>query len=143
MNAKANWFRRWLSKDRRRSERRLWPNLIAHYWTGAAPLAIGIRDISYHGLYLLTQERWYPGTIITIVLQRKDRGNTAAQQSISVQSKVIRRAVDGVGLEFVLAKVEGSGVETPNQVKATDRKTLAEFLDSVVDSNTEVSIDGA
>jgi len=63
-------FLRWLSTDRRSSKRHPLPGLVAYYWTGGAPQAFHIADISTHGLYLLTDERWFPGTMILTISSR-------------------------------------------------------------------------
>src|SRR5271154_4199701 len=103
MKAEKNWLGRLLSPshDRRGAERRGAPSLVAYYWDGAAPTAHPISDISGNGFYLLTQDRWYPGTMVTMTLQRVDEaGSRPAERSLSVQAKVIRSGVDGVGFGF-------------------------------------------
>ncbi len=65
-------------------------------------MAHGIRDISSSGLYVVTEERWYPGTLVLMTLQRNDLGEEIAERSIAVQSRAVRWGPDGVGLQFVL-----------------------------------------
>ena len=77
------------------------PGLAAYYWTGAAPSAHSIRDISSTGLYVVTEERWYPGTLILMTLQESDSGTQSMEQSISVHSRAVRWGNDGVGLQFI------------------------------------------
>ncbi len=57
------------SSDRRNATRHLSPQLIAFYWNGGAPVAHAFRDISRTGLFLLTDDNWYPGTIVRLTLQ--------------------------------------------------------------------------
>ena len=45
------------------------PEVVVHYWDGSAPEGRCLRDISQAGAYIYTTDRWYPGTIIRIVLQ--------------------------------------------------------------------------
>jgi hypothetical protein len=71
--------------DQRKSTRGPAPGLAAYYWTGAAPKAHIIRDISASGLYIVTEERWYPGTLILVTLQGED-GEDSVENSISVHS---------------------------------------------------------
>jgi len=100
----ASWFirfLRWLSTDRRGSKRHPLPGLVAYYWTGGAPQAFHIADISTNGLYLLTDERWFPGTMILMTLQRTNTDGDDPDDFISVLTKVIRWGTDGVGLSFV------------------------------------------
>jgi len=97
-----SWLQRWWSPDPRKAPRVPTPGLAAYYWNGAAPMAHGIRDISSSGLYVVTEERWYPGTLVLMTLQRKDTGEEASERSIAVQSRAVRWGPDGVGLQFVL-----------------------------------------
>ena len=71
-----NWLERWWSPDPRKAPRELAPGLAAYYWNGAAPKAHAVRDISPTGLYVVTEERWYPGTLVLMTLQRTDDGET-------------------------------------------------------------------
>jgi hypothetical protein len=58
--------------------------------------------MSTSGVYVVTEDRWYPGTLVLITLQ-KAAGDADAQllRSIGVQSKVVRSGPDGVGFTFV------------------------------------------
>ena len=69
-----SWLQRWWSPDPRRAPREPAKGLAAYYWTGAPPAAHSIRDISSTGLYVVTEERWYPGTLVLMTLQRTDGG---------------------------------------------------------------------
>jgi Flp pilus assembly protein TadG len=76
-----------------------------YYWDGSAPAGHRLRDISSIGAYLYTSERWYPGTIIRLLVQEDHEppigGDTAhAAATASVPSKVVRHGSDGVALEF-------------------------------------------
>ena len=100
----AGWFTRflrWLSTDRRSSKRHPLPGLVAYYWTGGAPQAFHIGDISASGLYLLSDERWYPGTMILMTLQRTNTDGEGPDDYIAVQTKVARWGTDGIGISFV------------------------------------------
>src|ERR1700678_1963096 len=90
------------SKERRRAERQPSPKLAAHYWNGGSPIEHGVRDISSTGLFLLTEERWYPGTILVMTLQKKDQAGGGSEQSIAVQSKAVRSGSDGGGMELLV-----------------------------------------
>jgi hypothetical protein len=98
-----SWFDRWWSPDPRKAPRVKEPGLAAYYWNGAAPMAHGVRDVSSSGLYVVTEERWYPGTLVLMTLQRTDHGEELAERSIAVQSRAVRWGPDGVGLQFILA----------------------------------------
>jgi hypothetical protein len=59
-----------------------------------------IRDISSTGAFLLTQERWEPGEIISLSLQRN--GLPEKENSFSVRARTVRWDDEGVGVTFVL-----------------------------------------
>jgi uncharacterized membrane protein (UPF0127 family) len=91
-----------IPQERRKMWRQMWPRLVAYDWNGANLVVHGIRDASATGLYLLTEKRWPLGSLVTMTLQRADVWVENAELSITVQLKVIRWGVDGVGLAFVL-----------------------------------------
>src|SRR3569833_4213881 len=55
--------------NQRRAKRYATSNLVAYYWTGGAPFSYQVGDISATGVFLLTKERWAPGTLIQMTLQ--------------------------------------------------------------------------
>jgi hypothetical protein len=123
-----NWLERWWSPDPRRAPREKSPGLAAYYWDGAAPKAHTIRDISASGLYLVTEQRWYPGTLVLMTLQRTGGGEEIAERSISVMSRAIRRGDDGVGLQFVLPDEQNSSKAKERQLDGASKKEFAQFL---------------
>jgi hypothetical protein len=123
-NSLRAWLKNWLSSDRRKSPRQPLPGLVAYYWTGSAPRAYQIADISTTGFYLLTEERWYPGTMVLMTLQRTDSDGQNLEDSIAVQSLVVRWGSDGLGLAFVLLPAGES-----QRGRGIDKKSLENFLD--------------
>jgi hypothetical protein len=121
-NAPQSWLDRWLSPppppptppDQRKAPREKVSGLHAHYWTGAAPQAHTVKDISATGLYLITEDRWYPGTLVLMSLQETGCEEDGTQDLLSVYSKVVRWGANGVGLQFVL-----QDDETPKQAEHT------------------------
>jgi hypothetical protein len=122
------WLDRWWSPDPRKAPREQAPGLAAYYWTGAAPEPHDIRDISATGLYVITEERWYPGTLVLMTLTNTDRGDKCAERSIAVHSRAIRWGNDGVGLQFVLANNQDKSRWPNLVVDGLDRKELDRFL---------------
>jgi hypothetical protein len=122
-----SWLKNWLSADRRKALRIPLPGLVAYYWTGSAPRAYQIADISSTGFYLLTEERWYPGTMVLMTLQRTDSDGQNLEDSIAVQSLVVRWGSDGLGLAFVLLP-PGEGDERSQRLRGADKKSLERFL---------------
>lgn len=121
-------FLRWLSTDRRGSKRHPLPGLVAYYWTGGAPQAFHIADISTNGLYLLTDERWFPGTMILMTLQRTNTDGDDPDDFISVLTKVIRWGTDGVGLSFVPSNTVDLNSGEPLPETGVGKKALHRFI---------------
>ena len=121
------WWDSLFSKNRRRSDRQPMDKLAVYYWTGAAPKQQKVRDISTTGLYVATDERWYPGTVVKMTLQRSD-GTEEHLEHIAVESKVVRWGEDGVGLAFVLLDNQQSTNGTGSSHEVADRKAMEKFL---------------
>lgn len=126
---------RWLfgisaSADRRRNERFPSPGLVAYYWTGGEPTAYQIGNVSLSGLYLLTEERWHPGTRIVMTLQKGSDGVVGSEKISRVESEVVRWGEDGIGFEFLQSGFvdlnTGEGIEN----RKFDQDAFAEFLRS-------------
>lgn len=126
-------LKRWLKpapstkSDRRRAHRRYVPGMVAHYYTGGAPKPHEIADISMSGIYLLTDDRWVPDTMIRMTLQ-KPCAKGERKQSITVLSRIVRRGSDGVGAEFVMQESLDPNSRDILPSHATDKFSLARFL---------------
>src|SRR4051812_33089552 len=125
-------FLRWLFPEvnQRRAKRYATSNLVAYYWTGGAPFSYQVGDISATGVFLLTKERWAPGTLIQMTLQPQS-GKVSNDNSISVLSEVVRWGESGSGFNFILKDYENVmnyGIQ-PNE--AVDRRTVERFLQKV------------
>ena len=117
------WLERWWSPDPRKAPREASTGVAAYYWTGGPPEAHPVRDISPTGLYVVTEERWYPGTLILMTLQNTAFGAEVAERTICVHSRAVRWGKDGVGLQFVLQNESGDA-----SMAAADKKALDRFL---------------
>ena len=131
LTALLNKFR---SRDRRKNDRQETPQLSAYFWNNSTPIRHSIKDVSPTGFYLLTEERWYPGTLVMMTLQTEAGPGQTEKQAVAVQSKAVRWGDDGVGLMFMLPD-KGATVEndpdTPSILKS-DRKVLASFLQQLM-----------
>ncbi len=136
------WIQNWLSSDRRRAPRQPLPGLVAYYWTGSTPRAYQIADISISGFYVLTEERWFPGTMVLMTLQRTDSAGKNLDDSIAVQSRVVRWGSDGLGLAFVLSKAVDPNSGESMRENGADRKMLDRFLERLKESNVELRFAG-
>jgi hypothetical protein len=122
----STWVWSVLSPYKRRSTRLLKPPLAAYYWTGDQPEPRVIANISTSGLYFLTKERWYPGTRVSMTLQRTDLDGEARKEWISVDVRIVRSGVDGVGGAF---QFSGSGpYGFASSENCADKKTMERFV---------------
>jgi hypothetical protein len=124
-----SWFGRWWSPDPRTAPRVPGAGLAAYYWNGAVPAAHGVRDISSSGLYVVTEERWYPGTLVLMTLQRTDCGEEVAERTVSVHSRAVRWGPDGVGLQFVLSDDKEVLASKMPMLDSAGKKELSHFLE--------------
>ena len=125
-------FLRWLFPEvnQRRAKRYPTSNLVAYYWTGGAPFSYQVGDISATGVFLLTKERWAPGTLIQMTLQPQS-GKVSNENSICVLSEVVRWGENGSGFNFVLKDYENVLNYGLQPSEAIDRKTVERFLQKV------------
>jgi len=136
-----NWLKRWWSPDPRtapdlrEAPRESLPGLAAYYWTGAAPKAHNIKDISSTGLYVVTEERWYPGTLILMTLQAGLDGQESFENSISVHSRAVRWGNDGVGLQFIPQDVPAAHSGLNPLADGANMKDIVQFLERLRKGN--------
>jgi len=125
------WLGRWLCPepaDPRKVSRQPVTGLVAHFFTGGAPQAHEIRDVSPTGLFVVTSERWYPGTVIRMTLTKPDSGQDPSERSITVHARAVRWGNDGVGLEFVIEAPAKPGRAQPSPLDPVDGQRLHQFL---------------
>jgi hypothetical protein len=116
------------SSDHRKAERLEAPLLVAYYWDGSIPAGHEVRNISSNGFFLVTGERWHPGTVVTVTLQRTDipDATTNSDGHITVLSKVIRLDADGVAFVFVPAADKGGAND--HMRGSIDKKSIVRFM---------------
>lgn len=97
-------------QDKRKSPRSPGGALVAHYWTGGAPSPRRISNVSVDGAYVEAPDKWYPGTVITLILQLgfarpaspDEESPTDGELSPrAIRAVVVRSAPDGFGVEFL------------------------------------------
>lgn len=93
-------------EDRRRADRQSLSGLVAYYFTGGSPAPQRISNISVTGFYLQTDERWMPGTVVRMTLQRLGSKGDDPADTITVNSRIVRWGSDGEGFEFILTDLE-------------------------------------
>jgi hypothetical protein len=62
-------------------------------------------DISGTGADLCTGERWYVGTLVSLIVQ-KDEQERGPGNSVCIPCRVVRKGEDGVGVEFLFPSAE-------------------------------------
>ena len=77
---------------------------------------------------MVTEERWYPGTLVLMTLQRSGVGEELAERSVAVHSRAVRWGPDGVGLQFVLSDEKAVREGKLPLLDASGRKELEHFL---------------
>lgn len=127
---KKSWLQRLLAPEPpepRKNSRESVPGLIAYFFTGATPVAHTVRDISFSGLYVVTDERWYPGTLVQMTLKKTEEGMPRTEYSISLTVKSLRWGNDGVGVAFILRDPRNPTYDSIHAQGAT-RAEMDQFL---------------
>jgi len=122
-----SWFRRLLWTDRRSGMRHKAPHLVVYYSEGGKSEPHALRDVSASGLFMLTEHRWYPGTIIRMTLQNTRLSEKNVQQAITLQARVVRAETDGVGFAFEQPPRKSAGLSRDAALEV-DMNTIESFL---------------
>jgi len=137
MSRRKGWLDSFLEPEVDRAERRSVDQFAAYRWDGTSVVQEPVRDVSTTGVYLLTQERWQPGTLLSLTLQREGPLETNSERRIDVRAKVARCEQDGVGLAFVFAKDdqarrwESLRESLIEEAKPEDMRTLVRIIAAV------------
>jgi hypothetical protein len=119
---KKSWWRRFLAgepPDPRTDVRESIPGLVAYFFTGGAPIAHKVRNISTDGMYVLTEQRWYPDTALRVTLS--DERDPSREISITLFARVARPGSDGVGMQFGFVRKKDLD---QSKLSATDDQSL-------------------
>jgi PilZ domain len=103
LGSSRNWFRLPFVY-RPRAERRESPALAVIHWDGSHPRQSYVANISSSGAYILAEDGWSAGDILSLTLQRSGALETANHRRFTVQAKAIRRDREGVGVTFLLPR---------------------------------------
>jgi len=143
MTGRIDWLENFLKPDsegaeRRSAERRPAERLAAYRWNGFSLKRESVRDISSTGLYLITEERWLPGTLVLLTLQKDGPFEKNSESRLEVQAKVVRCGEDGVGLAFAFPddpdsrQWEGLREDLIERLKPEDMRSLVRIAEAVV-----------
>jgi len=143
MKSFRSWLLDWLRYgERRRAKRHPTPTLAVHYWNGGRPNAHTVRDISSTGLFLVTDERWYPRTLVRVTLQRTDGADDDTQRSITVESMVVRWGTDGVGLKILAPESPDSNGRHTRLANGADKKAWERFSKQISSNKVKAIVEG-
>jgi len=124
-----SWWQRLLFPDPpppRKADRESFSGLTAYFWNGGVSVQNAIQDISRTGLYVVTEERWYPGTVIRMTLT--DCKEPTVERSITVNATAVRWGNDGVGLRFVFHDDKDQRLSQSLPDGCAGKKQLEQFL---------------
>lgn len=119
-------FMRWLLPDQRVANRHTMPPLVVYLGMVRSSKEIKVGDVSVAGFYMITEERWIPGTGFPVTLERTDEAGKG--QTLTVYASVVRIGTDGVGFTFLKPPEDGQAKPEANGVTRMDLTKLAQFL---------------
>lgn len=121
----------------RAAARRAVEQFAAYRWNGSALTQEMVKNVSSTGVYLLSKDRWKPGEILAITLQREGPLDLDPARRITTQAKVMRCGQDGVGLSFLWAKDDPEARQWDSlmeslveQTKPADMLALVRMVDA-------------
>jgi len=127
-NVFARLLKKLFSNDRRRAKRLATRNLSAYFWNGDRHRPHEVENISSTGMYLRSEERWYPGTVVKMTLQDNGSESDRSRTTIAIESVAVRADDGGTGLKFILPDTE-DGQYIPNAgFDGADTGALSRFL---------------
>lgn len=117
---------RWICPDQRVANRHTMPPLTA--WLGMVRTSkeYKVGDVSVAGFYMITEDRWIPGTSFPVTLERTDEEGMG--RSLTVHATVVRAGDDGVGFTFVQNAAEETADGPNGSNTRIDLTKLAQFL---------------
>jgi PilZ domain len=133
----VSWITKLLAPEIDRAQRREGGRFAAYYWSDSSLREDQVKDISATGVYILTKERWAPGTEIWVTLQNAGPLERSRERRITTKARVVRSGDDGIGLTFVppadpIAREWDSLVESlVQQAKLGDMEGLVRMVEAL------------
>jgi len=117
---------RWICPDQRVANRHAIPPLTAWLGMVRSSKEYKVGDVSVAGFYMITEERWIPGTCFPVTLERTDEAG--AGRCLTIRASVVRTGDDGVAFTFLqdATKEDTDGLTDANN--RVDLTKLAQFL---------------
>ena len=128
MNTLRALFSKGSGTDRRREPRKEVKHMVAYYWNGENPVPHTVRDVTRQGLYLVTDHRWWIGSVLLMTLQDTRSKDQTANRSIAVQAKVVRYGADGIGLQLLPPAKNKIWSWSNDEPRVADQKSLLQFV---------------
>jgi len=117
---------RWICPDQRVANRHTLPPLTVWLGMVRSSKEYKVANVSVAGFYMLTEERWIPGTSFPVTLERTDE--SGAGRLLTVQATVVRVADDGVAFSFLQNVAEENADGLSSSTNRVDLTKLAQFL---------------
>jgi hypothetical protein len=133
---------RWICPDQRVANRHTMPPV--NVWLGMirSSKEYKVSDVSVAGFYMITEDRWIPGTSFPVTLERTDEAGMG--RSLTVQATVVRCGDDGVGFTFLQDPAEKGADGPTGDNSRVDLTKLAQFLKGLpLDAHTSDQLDRA
>jgi hypothetical protein len=126
-------FLRWLypgayESDRRVGRRIPIPELVAYDLSTGVPRGFEVENVSSSGLFLITEERWPTGSLVSLSMQREGPHETHIDGQIQFQAETVRWGANGIGLAFVLPAGMDLQLWEGQTTKAGTRRTSPEYV---------------
>jgi len=117
---------RWICPDQRVANRQTLPPLTVWLGMVRSSREYKVANVSVAGFYMITEERWNPGTSFPVTLERTDE--SGAGRCLTVQATVVRAAADGVAFSFLQNAAEENSDGLSGSTNRVDLTKLAQFL---------------
>lgn len=117
---------RWIVPEQRVANRHGMPPVVAYLGMNRSSKKYRIGDISVAGFYMVTEERWIPGSGFPVTLERTDED--AHGSIFTVYSTVARTGLDGMGFTFLPPAKEDRQAAEARSMARLDFTKLAQFL---------------
>ena len=92
--------------ERRKDDRMDANGLTVSCATGSVQKKVRIGNISPTGLYLLTEDRWQPGTTIVLTLGEKSIFEESSRSQVNLWTRCVRVDDNGAGLAFTHSHID-------------------------------------
>jgi hypothetical protein len=126
-------FLRWLypavyETDRRIGIRIPIPDLVAYDVSSGMPRAFEVNNVSSSGLFLITEERWPAGSLVSLSMQREGPHESHIDHQVQFDAETVRWGANGVGLAFVLPAGMDLRLWEGQTTRAGTRRTSPEYV---------------